>query len=272
MIQAMNLSKAFGSERVLDDVGLSINDGELVYLIGQSGEGKTVLGRCLFGLLPPDGGSVRIDDFELVGANPRALHHVRMHYVYVFQHPTLFDAFSVEENIALPLRYHRAGTPAEIQRKVDTWLERVGVTEYRRAYPSELPFGAQKKVSIARALSLEPKGFILDEPTTGLDRASAEALTDLVTELHRSLELTTVLISHDRNNILRTAERVVMIHEGRLIDAKIQRNAASDPQERPASIGLQVASGGDDSKLLRRFLALDAARGDASDLEPQRQG
>jgi len=243
MIVAQGLRKAYGDNLVLDSVELSIADGELVYLVGQSGEGKTVLGRCLFGLERADAGSVRIDGFEMVGATPRELHRVRMSYVYVFQHPTLFDSFTVEENIALPLRYHRTGSEAAVLRQVDRWLELAGVTPYRRAYPSELPFGAQKKVSIARALSLQPKGLILDEPTTGLDRATADALTDLVLQLHAELKLTTVLISHDRPNILRTASRVALITGGRLVDARLGR---------PAAEGIAIE--GDPDRILARFL------------------
>jgi ABC-type transporter Mla maintaining outer membrane lipid asymmetry ATPase subunit MlaF len=245
MIHATGLRKAYGDQVVLDGVDLSIGDGEFVYLVGQSGEGKTVLGRCLFGLETVDAGSTRIDGFEMVGANPRDLHRVRMSYVYVFQHPTLFDSFTVEENIALPLRYHRTGDQAEVAAQVERWLDLAGVREYRRAYPSELPFGAQKKVSLARALSLKPKGLILDEPTTGLDRATADALTDLVLTLHAELKLTTVLISHDRPNILRTASRVVLITRGRLVDARLQRDGAHT-----------IAIQGDPDTILGRFLGL----------------
>jgi len=246
VIVAKGLSKAYGDQVVLDGVDLSIADGELAYLVGQSGEGKTVLGRCLFGLEHADAGSVRIDGFEMVGAGPRALHRVRMSYVYVFQHPTLFDSFTVEENIALPLRYHRTGTDAAVTAQVQRWLDLVGVRPYARAYPSELPFGAQKKVSIARALSLQPRGLILDEPTTGLDRGTADALTDLVLSLHAELKLTTVLISHDRPNILRTASRVVAISRGHLVDARLRRSGSG-----------AVAIEGDPDRILARFLALD---------------
>ena len=246
MIVARGLCKSYGDQVVLDGVDLSIVDGELVYLVGQSGEGKTVLGRSLFGLERADAGSVRIDGFEMVGANPRELHRVRMRYVYVFQHPTLFDSFTVEENIALPLRYHRTGSEAEVTAQVERWLDLAEVRPYARAYPSELPFGAQKKVSIARALSLQPKGLILDEPTTGLDRPTADALTDLVLALHAELKLTTVLISHDRPNILRTASRVVAISRGHLVDARLGRDAAG-----------KVAIGGDPDRILARFLGLD---------------
>jgi ABC-type transporter Mla maintaining outer membrane lipid asymmetry ATPase subunit MlaF len=220
VIEARELRRTFGERVILEDVSLTIADGELVYLVGASGAGKTVLGRCLFGLLPPDSGSVTIDGFQLVGAEARALHRLRMRYVYVFQHPTLFDAFTVEENIGLPLRYHRTLPAGEIDAAVARWMDLVGVRQYARAYPSEIPFGAQKKVSIARALSMSPRGLILDEPTTGLDRPGADALTDLLTRLHRELGLTCVIISHDRANIVRTADRIVLIQGGRLHEVR----------------------------------------------------
>ena len=243
MLQARGLSKVIEDNQVLDRLSLDIADGEQVYLVGQSGQGKTVLGRCLFGLLDPDAGSVRLDGVELVGADQRTRHRLRMRYVYVFQHPTLFDAFTVEENIALPLRYHGQHDARGVQRAVDHWLDEVGVTAFRRAYPSELPFGVQKKVSIARALSLEPKGLILDEPTTGLDREAARELTDSVDQLHQRLGLTSVVISHDRASILRRASRVILIHDARLEEGRL--------------VGGSLANTGDGATMLPRFLGVD---------------
>lgn len=231
MISFKNVKKAFGPKRVLDGVSFDVNPGEVFFIIGGSGVGKSVLIKHLIGLLQPDGGEIWLDGENVTHASERQLLAVRKKCAMVFQHATLFDSMTCAENVALPIRKHKALSARDAIADARQLLDRVHMLEFADRYPSELGDGMRKRVAIARALSLEPRYVLFDEPTTSLDPVSARRVDRLIRELSDRLGVTSVVVSHDLPSIFGIADRIVMLYRGQvlLIGSPSDFRSSGDP-------------------------------------------
>jgi phospholipid/cholesterol/gamma-HCH transport system ATP-binding protein len=216
MISFRNISKSFGTKQVLSQVSFDVRDGEVFFIIGASGVGKSVLIKQLIGLLYPDAGEIWLDATQVSRLSERQLASVRKKCAMVFQHSTLFDSMTCADNVALPLRKHRSLGPREVRSEAHRLLGQVGMLEFADRYPPELGDGMRKRVAIARALALEPRYVLFDEPTTSLDPVSARRVDQLIRELSDRLGVTSVVVSHDLASIFSIADRIVMLYEGRI--------------------------------------------------------
>lgn len=216
MIEFRNVWKAFGGQEVLRGLTLTVARGEILFVIGASGVGKSVTIKHLIGLLKLDRGEVWYDGQRVDGLTESELYPLRRRCVMVFQHSTLFDSMSVLDNVALPLRKHGKLSAAESRKQAMTFLSRVHMGEFAEAFPAALSDGMRKRVAIARALTLQPECLLFDEPTTGLDPVSARRVDALIKELKRTLGVTCVVVSHDLTSILDVADRVALIYQGRV--------------------------------------------------------
>jgi phospholipid/cholesterol/gamma-HCH transport system ATP-binding protein len=216
MISFRNIKKSFGSKSVLQDVSFDVKTGEVFFIIGASGVGKSVLIKHLIGLLYPDGGEIWLDGEEVSRKDEAGMYPVRMKCAMVFQHSTLFDSMTCVENVALPLRKHKGlslkASLAEARRR----LELVHMAEFAQRYPPELGDGMRKRVAIARALTLDPQYVLFDEPTTSLDPVSARRVDALIRELSDKLGVTSIVVSHDLTSIFSIADRIVMLYKGKV--------------------------------------------------------
>ncbi len=214
MIKIADLRKSFDGQKVLNGVNLTISEGELIAIIGESGGGKTVLLKHLIGLLRPDRGSVIVEGEDITRLGRRELDRIREKFGVVFQGGALFDSFTIYDNIAFPLREKTELPEDEIRRKVGEALEDVGLLGIEQKYPAELSGGMKKRVALARALITEPKIVLFDEPTTGLDPIKLHAIHKLIVDTHRKYCFTGVMISHDIPEIYEVADRIAFLFEG----------------------------------------------------------
>lgn len=214
MIEFRHVRKSFGDKVVLTDVSFDVRDGEVFFIIGQSGVGKSVLIKHLIGLLYPDGGEIWLDGEEVSRFDEERMYPVRMKCAMVFQHSTLFDSMTCVENVALPLRKHKGLKPREALAEARKRLAQVHMQEFADRFPPELGDGMRKSVAIARALTLDPRYVLFDEPTTSLDPVSARRVDTLIRELSDTLGVTSVVVSHDLASIFTIADRIVMLYKG----------------------------------------------------------
>ncbi|MCK6589337.1 MAG: ATP-binding cassette domain-containing protein [Polyangiaceae bacterium] len=214
MIEFKNVRKSFGPKQVLADVSFDVRDGEVFFIIGQSGVGKSVLIKHLIGLLYPDGGEIWLDGEEVSRFDEERMYPVRMKCARVFQHATLFDSMTCAENVALPLRKHKGLKPKEALMEAHRRLDQVHMREFSDRFPPELGDGMRKRVAIARALTLDPRYVLFDEPTTSLDPVSARRVDRLIRELSDTLGVTSVVVSHDLVSIFTISDRIVMLYQG----------------------------------------------------------
>jgi len=224
MIEARNLQKSFGTQKVLDGVSFRIENGESVVIIGRSGGGKSVLLKHLIGLLKPDSGEVLIDGENIELMNERQLLRVRRNFGMVFQGAALFDSMTVAENVAFGLRRSGSFTEGEIARRVAAALEVVDLPGTEEKNPAELSGGMRKRVGLARAIIYEPKIVLYDEPTTGLDPIVSDSIDRLIIRVRDTLKVTSIVVTHDMRSARRVGNRVLMLHGN-----KLYANAA--PQE-----------------------------------------
>lgn len=217
MIRFENIVKAFGAHRVLDDVSLTVPKGQILFIIGTSGAGKSVLVKHLVGLIRPDAGRIFLDDVEVTALNERQMYPVRKRCAMVFQHSTLFDAMTLIENVALPLRKHKGLTAKEAEVDAMRRLAQVGMDSEARRYPADIGDGLRKRVAIARALTLDPEYVIFDEPTTGLDPMASANVDALIRELSDRFGVTSVVVSHDLRSIFKVADRIAMLYKGKVL-------------------------------------------------------
>ena len=217
MIKASHLFKSFNDQRVLDDVSLEVKDGEIVAVLGESGAGKSVFLKNLIGLLKPDQGTILIDSVDITQLPERELLKIRQKVGYLFQEGALYDFMSVFENVAFPLREHTDLDEDTIIKKVHEALKLVDLEDVDEKYPAELSGGMKKRVGLARAIILNTKILFCDEPTSGLDPIRSRDISDLIQNIARQLKCTTVITSHDIRNSFRIADRLAIIHEGKLV-------------------------------------------------------
>jgi len=217
-IEISGLFKSFGPKKVLRGVDLTVGTGESVVVIGGSGSGKSVLLKCILGLMRPDSGSIRIDGEESVDLSRSARERVRAKFGMLFQGSALFDSLRVWENVAFGLIQgnRMARGPAK-----DVALRKLGAVgldgQVSELFPSELSGGMQKRVALARAIAREPEIIFFDEPTTGLDPIMADVINDLIVKCVSDLGATAVSITHDMASARKIGHRIAMLHEGRLI-------------------------------------------------------
>ena len=217
VISLQHLYKSFGGKPVLRDMSIDVDQGESLVIVGGSGTGKSVTLKHIIGLLKPDKGRVIIADEDITAMNDVALNKFRRHFGMSFQEGALFDSMTVFENIAFPLRRHTKMTEAEIRDRVHECLDDVHLHNVVRKRPSELSGGMRRRVGFARAISLKPDILLFDEPTTGLDPVISDVIADLIVEMDQKLGTTTVTITHDMKVAFKIADRVAMLHEGRII-------------------------------------------------------
>lgn len=228
-IEFKGCTKSFGSRRILDGVSFTIETGEIVFVLGKSGMGKSVTLKHIIGVMKPDRGSVEVLGRDLASLDPRGLSDLRRQCGMVFQQPALLDSLTVLENVAFGLRSPEfvrsrieAGqaplTEAEIRARVLEVLSLVRLgAEILNKTPPEISYGMQKRVSLARTLAPGPRILLFDEPTTGLDPITTQAVNQLVLELSRKLKVTSVVVSHDMHCALQIADRILVLDEGRIL-------------------------------------------------------
>jgi phospholipid/cholesterol/gamma-HCH transport system ATP-binding protein len=217
-ITIRGLTKSFGGKRVLQGVDLDIGRGESVVVIGGSGTGKSVLLKCILGLIRPDGGSIPIDGAETVGLRGAERDRMRAKFGMLFQGGALFDSLPVWQNVAFGLIQGRGMNRAEAKRVAIATLAKVGLgPEVGDLGPAELSGGMQKRVALARAIASEPEILFFDEPTTGLDPIMSDVINDLIVDRVKDLGATALSITHDMASARKIADRIAMLHQGRII-------------------------------------------------------
>jgi phospholipid/cholesterol/gamma-HCH transport system ATP-binding protein len=216
-IQFQDVSKAFGYNVVLDRVSFDVLPGETVCILGRSGVGKSVALQHIMGFLKPDSGRVIVAGEDITGYIEAQLEGIRKKVTMVFQNGALFDSLTVLENVAFPLRESRGLNEEQIFQIVDGLLQMVGVQEMRDLLPSDLSTGMKRSVAIARALAAQPECVLYDEPTTMVDPLMAQLLGDLIKRLKIQLHLTSVVVTHDMRLANKLADRVVFLHEAKVI-------------------------------------------------------
>nr|BFD61223.1 ABC transporter ATP-binding protein [Bdellovibrio sp. CKG001]BFD64687.1 ABC transporter ATP-binding protein [Bdellovibrio sp. HM001] len=217
MIEFKNLVKRFGTRTVLNGLNLQIREGEIIFILGTSGTGKSVLLKNLVGLLTPDEGEIWIDNEEVSKFSEEQYLPIRKKCGMVFQHPALFDSLSVYENVAFGLRRHYQLSEEVIREKVTKALRLVNLQGVEKKRPAQISYGMQKRVSLARTVALEPRILLFDEPTTGLDPVTTTAVNQLILDLSRELKTTSLVVSHDMNCALAIADRIVVLDKGSIV-------------------------------------------------------
>jgi len=217
-IVVKNLTKKFGDKVVLDSVSLAIEKGKTTVVIGPSGCGKTVLIKHFIVLLRPSSGEVYFKGQRIDNLSEKELNKMRTRYGFLFQGGALFDSFTVFENIIFPIRQHYKITNwREVEELVKAKLAMVGLDGYQNYYPANLSGGQRKRVALARAIAMNPEVILYDEPTTGLDPIRADIINELILKLQRELGGTTIVVTHDMTSAYKIADRIIMLHNGKII-------------------------------------------------------
>jgi len=216
VLSVSNLKKSFGTNIVLDEFNLDLHKNENVVVLGKSGSGKSVLIKCIIGLMRPDSGSIIIFGNNLVDMNASELDATRARIGFLFQSNALYDSMTVRENLEFPLRRHHVKTDKEnIARKVNQALEDVGLAHTIDMMPAELSGGMRKRIALARTLILQPEIILYDEPTTGLDPITAKEIIELMIDIKNKYQTAALIISHDMNCVRMAADRVTMLIDGK---------------------------------------------------------
>ena len=215
-IRYEGLKKSFGNKQVLLGVDLAIGRGETVVVLGGSGTGKSVLIKHTIGLHSPDEGRVYVDDVEITDYGEDALLETRKNVGMLFQAGALFDSMTVEDNVAYALREHTDQSEEQIHERVREVLDLVELEDVEQLMPSSLSGGMRKRVALARAVALAPRAILYDEPTTGLDPITANAINRLIRNLQTRLGVTSIVVTHDIRSAFTVGDRIAFIHEGRI--------------------------------------------------------
>jgi len=217
MIEVKNLSKSYGNRGVLSDINFAITKGQAVAIVGESGVGKSVLLKCLIGLVKPDVGTIYVDNKLINSMNFRQLQNIRSQIGMVFQFGALFDSMTVSENISLALQKLTKLNEDEIRERVFNSLKDVGMENTEELMPSELSGGMKKRIGIARAIAIQPSYLFYDEPTTGLDPVMIDSINRLINKFQKNDSVTSVIITHEMRTVNEVADRVLMLHNGSII-------------------------------------------------------
>jgi phospholipid/cholesterol/gamma-HCH transport system ATP-binding protein len=217
-IRVVKLCKSFGENQVLRGADLEVRRGESMVVIGGSGSGKTVLIKCIIGLIQPDAGEIYVNGVEIASLSEKKMNEVRKKFGMLFQWGALFDSMTVWENVGFGLRHQRHLKEEEIRRIASEKLELVGLRNIEKLMPSELSGGMKKRVSLARAIAMEPEILLYDEPTTGIDPIMADAIADLIIQMKEKLGVTSMTITHDMKSAYKIGDRIAMLFQGKIIE------------------------------------------------------
>jgi len=211
-----NIHKSFEENHVLKGIDFEFEAGKVNIIIGASGSGKSVLTKCIVGLIEPNQGDVYFDNVSFWKQDVKTKKNIRKNFGMLFQYSALFDSMTVEENVGFPLRmFDTKFTESQIEKRVKECLERVNLHNVEKKYPSELSGGMKKRVGIARAIALNPKYLFCDEPNSGLDPQTSSIIDKLILDLTNEYKTTTIVISHDMNSVLNIGDKIMFIHKGK---------------------------------------------------------
>lgn len=214
MIEVVNVNKTFGDNQVLNDVSASFEKGKVNLIIGQSGQGKSVLAKCIVGLHEVDSGQILYDGRDFTKMDRLQRKEIRQEIGMLFQGSALFDSMTVEQNIMFPLSMFTKMSRKEMLDRVNFCLERVNLAGRNKLYPAECSGGMQKRIAIARAISMNPKYLFCDEPNSGLDPQTSILIDNLIREITYEYEITTIVITHDMNSVIEIGDSVIFINKG----------------------------------------------------------
>lgn len=218
VVRIRSLYKTFNQVEVLKGIDLCIDKAENLVVLGKSGSGKSTLIKCMIGLSEPDEGSICIMGQNIAEVNYEELNKLRVKIGFLFQSGALYDSMTVYENLAFPLRHHKKHLGKErIDELIHEVLENVGLPDAGDKMPAELSGGMSKRVGLARTLILKPSIMLYDEPTTGLDTATAKEISQLILDMQRKYQISSLIITHDINCAKMTADRIVMLKEGAIV-------------------------------------------------------
>lgn len=215
MIELKSISKSFEDKEVLKDISTVFEKGKTNLIIGQSGSGKTVLMKCIVGLLTPTSGQILYDDRNFIDMSKRERTALRREMGMIFQSAALFDSMSVVDNVRFPLDMFSNESYKERQRKALSCLERVNLLEAENKMPGEISGGMQKRVAIARAISMNPRYLFCDEPNSGLDPKTSLVIDDLIHSITKDYNITTIINTHDMNSVMDIGENIIFLYNGR---------------------------------------------------------
>ena len=211
------LHKSYGTQKVLNGIDLTLENGKTLAVLGRSGTGKSVLLRLIIGLQKPDSGSIHVHGQEITSPDFEGLNDVRKTIGFLFQHAALYDSLTVEENVGFPLRRHTKMTASERSDRIKELLASVGMEADLNKMPSDISGGMQKRVGLARALALEPQILLLDEPTAGLDPITSREIDELILKLQKEHEVASIVVTHDLYSAKIIADRIVLLHHGNAV-------------------------------------------------------
>jgi len=215
VIEINNLKKSFGEQEVLLNVSLKLFKGENLVVVGKSGTGKSVLIKCIIGLLDSDGGTISVFEKNVTTLNRKDFSDLKQKIGFLFQSGALYDSMTVKENLEFPLRRIKKGlTQKEIDLKVKEVLENVGLSDALNKMPSQLSGGMRKRISLARSIVVDPMIMLYDEPTTGLDPVTSDEISSLINDVQKKYKTSSIIITHDIKCALSTADRIIMLHDG----------------------------------------------------------
>jgi phospholipid/cholesterol/gamma-HCH transport system ATP-binding protein len=218
MIEVINLHKTFGGNKVLQGLTLTVDKGEIVVVIGQSGSGKSVLIKHIIGLLKPDSGEIRIDGIDTCCLNEEEFYKLRRRFGMLFQGAALFDSLTVGQNVGFGIERYTDISPDEREQVITESLAKVGLRAVEHLMPYELSGGMKKRVGLARAIAYRPEIILYDEPSTGIDPIRADAINDLIIQMKEDLGVTSVVITHDMVSAYKIADKIAMLYEGKIIE------------------------------------------------------
>lgn len=218
MIQIVNLYKSFADKRVLHGINLTIENGETMVIIGQSGSGKSVLLKHLIGILKPDQGEIFVDGLEITRLKEDELQAITKKFGMLFQGSALFDSLTVGQNVSFGLDRYTNFSAEKKRELVAESLAKVGLKGVEDLMPHELSGGMKKRVGLARAIAYRPEIILYDEPSTGIDPIRADAINELINIMKKELQVTSVVITHDMVSSYKVADRIAMLYEGKIIE------------------------------------------------------
>ncbi len=217
VLRIIKLKKSFGGNTILSDVDLKLNKGETVVLLGRSGTGKSVILKCIIGLIVPDSGSIEIFGEDFLNIKQDEKCKLRIRIGFLFQSGALYDSMTVRQNLEFPIIRQPDYKKSDLSGKVKEMLENVGLAEAIDKMPSELSGGMQKRIGLARTLMLEPEIILYDEPTTGLDPVTSNEISHLILDMQKKLNVTSLIVTHDMQCAKLVANRIVVLKEGRFV-------------------------------------------------------
>ena len=217
MIKVDNITKQFGEDKVLKGISTTFERGKTNLVIGRSGSGKTVMLKCLVGLFTPNSGKIFFEDKAIQDMNPENHRILREETGMLFQGGALFDSMNIEENVMFPLRMFSNKTRSNMLARVNEVLKRVDLEHVNKKFPSEISGGMKKRVSIARAIVNKPKYLFCDEPNSGLDPKTATLIDNLIQDITKENNITTVVVTHDMNSVMEIGEKIVFLKNGKLV-------------------------------------------------------